>query len=110
MLRVVLYEVQRGHHNPAAWRRDAAWAEPVRWLLRGCTPSRSCWYAFRDRIAPFLDAFHRHTLHQAVGQGLTTATRGAEAFGDGDGAVAQLPLPADALPRLPVAAGVYAEP
>jgi transposase len=78
MLRAVLYEVQRGHHSPAVWHRDAAEAEPVRWLLRGCTPSRSCWYAFRDRIAPFLDAWHRQVLHQAVAGGLTPATRGAE--------------------------------
>jgi transposase len=78
MLRAVLYEVQRGRHSPAAWHRDAAETEPVRWLLRGGTPSRSCWYAFRDRVAPFLDAFHRQTLQQAVAGGLTPATRGAE--------------------------------
>jgi transposase len=78
LLRAVLYEVQRGQHSPAAWHRDAREAEPVRWLLRGCSPSRSCWYAFRDRVAPFLDALHRQVLHQAVAAGLTPATRGAE--------------------------------
>jgi transposase len=78
MLRAVLYEVLRGHHSPAAWHRAAAEAEPVRWLLRGCTPSRSCWYAFRDRVAPFLDGFNSQVLHQAIAGGLTPATRGAE--------------------------------
>jgi transposase len=78
LLRAVLYEVQRGQHSPAVWHRDAREAEPVRWLLRGCTPSRSCWYAFRDRVAPLLDAWHGQVLHQAVAAGLTPATRGAE--------------------------------
>jgi len=78
LLRAVLYEVQRGHHSPAAWHGHATEAEPVRWLLRGCTPSRSCWYAFRDRVAPFLDECNRQVLHQAIDHGLTPATRGAE--------------------------------
>src|SRR5438105_2990138 len=49
LLRAVLFETRRGHHRPADWHRDAHECEPVRWLLRGCAPSRSCWYAFRDR-------------------------------------------------------------
>jgi transposase len=77
MLKAVLYEVQRGHHSPAAWHRDAYESGPVRWLLRGLTPARSCWYAFRDRIGPRLDELNRQTLHQAVAQELTPATRGA---------------------------------
>jgi transposase len=77
LLRAVLYEVQRGQHSPAAWHRDAHESEPVRWLLRGCTPARSCWYAFRDRVGPCLDELNRQVLHQAVTQGLTPATRGA---------------------------------
>ena len=77
-LRAVLDEVPRGQHSPAAWHRDAREVEPVRWLLRGGTPSRSCWYAFRDRVAPLLDEFQRQVLRQAVDQGRTPATRGAE--------------------------------
>src|SRR5580692_2141922 len=77
LLRAVLYETQRGQHSPAAWHRDSTESEPLRWLLRGCTPSRSCWYAFRDHLAPFLDEFNRQTLHQAIDEGLTPATRGA---------------------------------
>jgi transposase len=77
MLRAVLYETQRGHHSPAAWYRDARESEPLRWLLRGSTPARSCWYAFRDRIAPLLPEFHRQVLQQALAGGQTTAQRGA---------------------------------
>jgi transposase len=77
LLRAALYEVQRGQHSPAAWYRDAHESGPLRWLLRGCTPSRSCWYAFRDRLSPRLDEFNRQVLHQAVAQELTPARRGA---------------------------------
>src|ERR1700674_2197272 len=47
LLKAVLYETRCGRHRPAQWRRDAHESEPVRWLLRGGEPSRSCWYAFR---------------------------------------------------------------
>lgn len=77
LLRAVLYEVRRGQHSPAGWHRDAHESEPIRWLLRGCTPARSCWYTFRDRIGPYLDELNRQVLHQAVTEGLTPARRGA---------------------------------
>jgi transposase len=77
LLRAVLYEVQRGQHSPAAWHRDAHESGPLRWLLRGCTPSRSCWYAFRDRLGPRLGELTKQVLRQAVAQRLTPATRGA---------------------------------
>jgi transposase len=77
LLRAVLYEVQRGQHSPAAWHRDALESEPIRWLLRGCVPARSCWYSFRDRLGPYLDELNRQVLHHAVAQGMTTATSGA---------------------------------
>ena len=77
LLGVVLFEVQRGQHSPAAWHRDAVENEAVRWLLRGLCPSRSCWYAFRDRVAPVLDALNAQPLLLAQGQGLTAAARGS---------------------------------
>jgi transposase len=77
LLRAVLYETQRGQHSPATWYRDARECEPVRWLLRGSTPARSCWYAFRDRLAPLLPAFNEQVLHQALDHGLTAARRAA---------------------------------
>jgi hypothetical protein len=77
-LRAVLFETERGIHSPAAWRRDAQESGPLRWLLRGCTPARSCWYAFRDRVAPLLTALNAQPLQAAIQQGLTPATRGAD--------------------------------
>jgi len=77
LLRAVLFEQRRGQHSPAAWYRDARECEPLRWLLRGCCPSRSCWYAFRDRLAPLLDELNRQPLRRAIDQGLTPATRGS---------------------------------
>jgi len=78
LLRAVLFETRRGHHRPADWHRDAHECEPVRWLLRGCAPSRSCWYAFRDRVGPLLPALNQQPLAQALCEGLTPATRGAD--------------------------------
>jgi transposase len=80
LLAAVLFEAQRGQHSPAAWHRDACESGPLRWLLRGLVPARSCWYAFRDRLAPLLASLNAQPLHQAVAQGLTAAARGA---GDG---------------------------
>ena len=77
MLAVVLYELRAGRHSPAQWYRDARELEPVRWLLRGAEPSRSCWYAFRDRVADYLDDWLRQVLAQAQQQGMTPARRGA---------------------------------
>lgn len=78
LLRAALFETRRGHHSPALWHRDAQECEPLRWLLRGCTPSRSCWYAFRDRLAPLLVRLNAQPLQKAIAQGLTPATRGAD--------------------------------
>jgi transposase len=77
LLKAVLYETRCGRPRPAQWRRDARESEPVRWLLRGGEPSRSCWYAFRDRLAPHLDDWNRQVLAAAVAEGLTPAARGA---------------------------------
>jgi hypothetical protein len=77
LLRVVLYQLHRGRPRPADWHRDAFECEPVRWLAYGCVPARSRWYAFRDRVAPFLDVWHQQVMAQAQAAGLTAATRGA---------------------------------
>jgi transposase len=77
LLSVVLYEIREGRHLPAQWHRDARENEPVRWLLRGSVVSRSCWYAFRDRVAPLLLDLNQQTLALARDADLTLATRGA---------------------------------
>jgi len=77
LLRAVLYEVRCGHHSPALWYRHARESEPVRWLLRGSTVARSCWYDFRDRLGPLLLELNRQPLAEAIQDGLTAATRAA---------------------------------
>jgi CheY-like chemotaxis protein len=42
--------------------------------------ARSCWYTFRDRVAPLLQDLNARVLQDAVAQGVTPATRAA---GDG---------------------------
>src|SRR4051812_42982391 len=75
LLRAALFQTQRGHHSPAEWHRDAAESGPVRWLLRGLRPARSCWYAFRDRVGPLLQSLNAGPLAAAVAEGLTPAER-----------------------------------
>jgi transposase len=77
LLGAVLYEVRTGSHSPAQWFKHAWQALPLRWLLRGYRPSRSCWYALRDRIAPLLFTLNAQPLTLAVVEDLTPATRAA---------------------------------
>jgi transposase len=80
LLAAVLYEMRTGRPSPAQWYDHACLYTPVRWLLRGYQPSRSCWYAFRDRIAPLLLSLNAQILTRAIAAELTPASRGA---GDG---------------------------
>ena len=75
LLKAVLYELQSGRRRPAQWYRDAAESGPLRWLLRGCRPSRSAWYAFRDRLHDLDALFNSQVLQQAIAAGLTPAQR-----------------------------------
>jgi hypothetical protein len=74
---MVLYEMHNNRLSPAQWARDVRESEAVRWLLFGMEPSRSRLYDFRDRLAPFLPAWHAEVLHGAVEEKLTPATRTA---------------------------------
>lgn len=77
LLKVILYEVWRGHHRPADWARDVQENEPLRWLAFGCTPARARWYAFRDRLDQHLPGWNRQVLQQALHEQLTPAQRAA---------------------------------
>jgi transposase len=77
MLKIVLYEIQTGHHSPAQWARDAGDRRCLLWLGSGITPSRARWYDFRDRLGPLLQDLHRQVLRWAVARGLTTASKGS---------------------------------
>lgn len=77
LLAVALYEVSQKHHSPATWHCHAQESDPVRWLLGGLRPSRSCWYAFRDRIGGELLGLAQQAVAQAVAEGFTPACRSA---------------------------------
>jgi hypothetical protein len=70
MLQAILLFTQRGIHRPAPWRRQCCDSRVVSWLLRGIRPSRARWYAFRDRLVPFLDHLNKQLLHEAQRLGL----------------------------------------
>jgi transposase len=75
LLKLVLYEKHIKRPSPADWTKDARENEPVRWLLFGLQPSRACLYHFRDRFAPFLPEWNGQTLHRAMEEDCTSATR-----------------------------------
>jgi transposase len=77
LLAAILFQIQRGRHSPAQWLVDASENGPTRWLLRGLKPCRSCWYNFRDRIAPLVSDLVRQILQQALDAGVSLAQRGS---------------------------------
>jgi len=77
LLKLVLYEMQRGRQSPAEWFLDAKENEPLQWLLFSMKPSRTSLYEFSDRLKPFWDEWIQQTLHTAHEQGLSTGDRAA---------------------------------
>src|SRR4051794_19270599 len=77
LLKIVLYEMQTGRHSPDQWAQDVRDRRSLQWLGFGITPSRTRFYAFRDRIGPGLEALNRQVLGSAVVRGLTTARQGS---------------------------------
>jgi transposase len=75
LLKVALYEVQRGRLSPAQWHDDLLTDEACQWLACGLRPSRSRLYALRDRLGPLLDRLHNGLLTAAVAEGLTDAAQ-----------------------------------
>ena len=77
ILKIVLYEIQMGRHSPAQWVQDVRDRRCLQWLGWGIKPSRTRFYAFHDRVGPFLETLNRQVLRSAVMQGMTTARRGS---------------------------------
>jgi transposase len=75
LLRLVLFEIDRGRLRPAQWHKDCCQDGAVKWLLFGLKPSRSCLYQFRDRIGPSLELWISQVLGTAKAEGLTTGQR-----------------------------------
>lgn len=78
LLKVVLYAKHRGLYCPSQWHYEARRNLACRWLARGLCPSRSWWYAFAKRLAPWVDVLNAQLHWIAVQAGVTTATRGAQ--------------------------------
>lgn len=78
MLRIVLIEMQQGRFRPSQWFRDAGEHTPLMWAGFGLRPSRTSWYEFAERVAPFLDEWNRQVLEAAQNAKITTATRAAQ--------------------------------
>lgn len=77
LLKGVLFEVSQGRLSPAQWTRDFRELGPLRWLVFGLEPSRSCLYDFRDRVGSDLESWQRQILAKAQAEGYTRAERGA---------------------------------
>ncbi len=75
LLPFVFLLYSQGILSPAPWARQARYDDPCKWLLRGLQPSRSQLYTFRDRLAPFLDAWLHQLLAWAIAEGITAARR-----------------------------------
>jgi transposase len=75
ILKVVLYELQRGRRSPAQWAEDCLLDEACQWLACGIRPSRSRLYAFRDRMGSLVDGLNEGLLGRAVAARLTDATQ-----------------------------------
>ena len=76
LLAFVLFLYSKGFLSPAQWASQARYDDQCQWLLRGLRPSRCRLYAFRDRVEPFLDGWHKQLIAWAVVEGITSASRG----------------------------------
>jgi len=75
LLKLVIYEMQRGRPSPAQWFLDARENEPVQWLLYGMLPSRTALYEFSDRLREFWDVWNQQVLQKAQQLGLPVGDR-----------------------------------
>jgi transposase len=77
MLRIVLYQLACGVHQPGRWARNGRLHDELKWLGFGICPSRSRLYHFQERLGDQLDAWSRQIIAQAIARGLTPASRAA---------------------------------
>jgi len=75
LLKMMLYEHDRGITKPTQWHRDLRENEPLQWLLMGSLPSLTSLYEFRDRLAPFLPQWNSAVIRTAIAEGHTDAAQ-----------------------------------
>jgi transposase len=75
LIKMLLYEHDRGITKPTQWHRDLRENEPLQWLLMGSVPSLTSLYEFRDRLGPFLPQLNSAVIRQAIAEGHTDAAQ-----------------------------------
>jgi transposase len=76
MLKIILYELQKGRCRPTQWHDDLKSNVVVQWIAGGLQPSRATLYRFFDRIAPMVDNWNAQVLARATKEGYTEFRRG----------------------------------
>src|SRR5262249_29554192 len=75
MLKIALFEIQRGRRSPAQWYLDTKENLALHWLGFGIRPTRSVWYLFAFRVQRLLDRWNQEILQHAQQQGCTAGKR-----------------------------------
>jgi transposase len=75
MLRIVLIELRRGRFRPSHWYQDTQENEALKWAGFGICPGRTAWYAFHDRMGPFLELWNRRVVEQSLAEQVTSGSR-----------------------------------
>lgn len=78
LVKMILYELQMGKPAPAEWFYDSRDSDTLKWLGFGIQPARATFYAFRERVVPYWEAWNAQVLEQAIEAGYTAAKRGAQ--------------------------------
>jgi transposase len=77
LLRLVLFEHERGRPQPVQWSKDLHENKAVQWLTLGIRPSLTTPYEFRDRAQPLLEGLNRQVIRAAIAEGHTDGSCGA---------------------------------
>jgi transposase len=78
LLKMVLYQYQKGNQSPARWFEEAKLNDAMRWLGRGYVPARRTWYEFRDRAGQFIEQVHQQIIARALEEELLDPTVGVQ--------------------------------
>jgi transposase len=78
VLKMILYEIETGKPSPAEWFHDSRDSDTLKWLGFGIQPARATFYDFRDRLAPYWDAWNEQILAQVIERGDTEAKQAAQ--------------------------------